>query len=45
MQRADFFPQRPDSNPMIYAYGDSTPKDRGLLKTGYTKHIADKRTA
>ena len=31
-----FFPQRPDSKPTIYAYKDTHPQYRGLLKVGYT---------
>ena len=37
MARHDFFPPRPDSEPIIYAYCE--PKNRelkGLLKVGYT---------
>ncbi|OGP74800.1 MAG: restriction endonuclease [Deltaproteobacteria bacterium RBG_16_49_23] len=32
----DFFPQRPDSRPTIYAYEDTNPQYTGLLKVGYT---------
>ena len=32
----EFFPQRPDSNPTIYAYKDTHPQYEGLLKVGYT---------
>jgi len=32
----DFFPQRPDSKPTIYAYKDTHPQYKGLLKVGYT---------
>jgi len=32
----DFFPRRPDSHPTIYAYEDTNPQYRGLLKIGYT---------
>ncbi len=32
----DFFPQRPDSRPTIYAYKDTHPQYKGLLKVGYT---------
>lgn len=32
----DFFPQRPDTNPKIYAYEDTNPQYAGLLKVGYT---------
>ena len=31
-----FFPQRPDSKPTIYAYEDTNPQYKGLLKIGYT---------
>src|SRR3989338_5234360 len=31
-----FFPQRPDTKPTIYAYEDTNPQYRGLLKIGYT---------
>jgi hypothetical protein len=36
MSRKDFFPERPNVNPMIYAYEDTNPQYRGLLKVGYT---------
>ena len=32
----EFFPQRPDSKPTIYAYEDTHPQYKGLLKVGYT---------
>lgn len=32
----DFFPQRPDTKPTIYAYADTNPQYDGLLKVGYT---------
>lgn len=32
----EFFPRRPDSHPTIYAYEDTHPQYRGLLKIGYT---------
>ena len=41
----DFFPQRPDSHPMIYAYEDTNPQYRGLLKVGYTSVDIDRRVA
>lgn len=40
---ADFFPQRPESHPMIYAYEDTNPQYRGLLKVGYTAIDIDRR--
>ena len=41
----DFFPQRPDAHPMIYAYEDTNPQYAGLLKVGYTAIDVDKRVA
>ena len=41
----DFFPQRPESHPMIYAYSDGNPQYRGLLKVGYTEKDVEKRVA
>jgi hypothetical protein len=32
----NFFPPRPDAKPMIYAYEDTHPQYKGLLKIGYT---------
>ena len=32
----EFFPQRPESKPTIYAYEDTNPQYGGLLKVGYT---------
>jgi hypothetical protein len=31
-----FFPSRPEANPTIYAYEDTNPQYKGLLKVGYT---------
>ena len=45
MPKMDFFPPRPDSHPMIYAYKDNNPMYRGLLKIGYTKHDVERRVA
>lgn len=45
MPKMDFFPLRPDSHPMIYAYSDNNPMYKGLLKIGYTKHDVEKRVA
>jgi len=42
---SDFFPQRPTSNPRIYAYTDSNPIYKGLLKVGYTAIDTEKRVA
>lgn len=41
----DFFPQRPAAHPMIYAYEDTNPQYRGLLKVGYTTVDVDRRVA
>lgn len=37
----DFFPQRPESKPIIYAYSD--PLYPGMLKVGYTTRTIDER--
>jgi len=39
----EFFPQRPESHPMIYAYSDSNPQYKGLLKVGYTEKDVERR--
>jgi hypothetical protein len=41
----DFFPQRPDAHPTIYAYEDSNPQYAGLLKVGYTSINVQTRVA
>ena len=41
----EFFPQRPDSRPTIYAYEDTNPQYRGLLKIGYTTLDVQARVA
>ncbi len=41
----EFFPQRSESHPMIYAYSDSNPQYKGLLKVGYTEKDVEKRVA
>ena len=45
MPEMTFFPQRPASHPMIYAYEDTNPQYKGLLKVGYTSVDVDKRVA
>ncbi len=45
MASKDFFPQRPSFHPMIYAYEDSNPIYKGLLKVGYTAIDVEKRVA
>lgn len=42
---AEFFPQRPEAHPMIYAYEDTNPQYKGLLKIGYTTIDVDKRVS
>ena len=41
----DFFPARPETTPTIYAYEDSNPQYRGLLKIGYTTKSTQERVA
>jgi hypothetical protein len=41
----EFFPQRPDANPMIYAYRDTHPQYDGLLKVGFTAVDVQARVA
>lgn len=43
--RKGFFPPRPTSNPTIYAYQDTNPQYKGLLKVGYTTVDAQLRVA
>jgi hypothetical protein len=45
MAKMDFFPQRPKSHPMIYAYEDLNPQYQGLLKIGYTEKDVNRRVA
>lgn len=45
MTDQSFFPQRPDLQPMIYAYEDLNPEYEGLLKIGYTEVDVDLRVA
>ncbi|MFO7860233.1 MAG: GIY-YIG nuclease family protein [Desulfosalsimonas sp.] len=41
----EFFPQRPTSKPTIYAYEDTNPQYKGLLKVGYTTLDVKNRVA
>lgn len=41
----EFFPQRPEANPKIYAYQDTNPQYRGLLKVGFTNGDVKRRVA
>lgn len=45
MPNREFFPQRPDSHPMIYAYTENNPEYKGLLKIGYTAVDVERRVA
>ena len=45
MPQMDFFPQRPEVHPIIYAYRDLNPDYDGLLKVGYTEKDVDRRVA
>jgi hypothetical protein len=41
----DFFPSRPESKPMIYAYEEENPQYNGLLKIGYTTVEVEQRVS
>ncbi|MCD6100342.1 MAG: GIY-YIG nuclease family protein [Candidatus Marinimicrobia bacterium] len=41
----DFFPPRPEVQPKIYAYEDTNPQYKGLLKVGYTTKDVRERVA
>ena len=41
----EFFPLRPDAQPMIYAYEENNPEYMGLLKIGYTTIGVEQRVA
>ena len=41
----EFFPLRSEAHPLIYAYEDSNPEYKGLLKVGYTTIGAERRVA
>lgn len=45
MMKNDFFPPRPKTRPTIYAYEDSNPEYKGLLKIGYTAKNARERVS
>lgn len=42
---SNFFPQRPEVDPIIYAYEDTNPQYKGLLKVGFTSTNAQDRIA
>jgi hypothetical protein len=41
----EFFPERPAANPTIYAYEDTNPQYKSLLKVGFTNNNVKKRLA
>ena len=41
----EFFPKRPDAKPMIYAYEDTNPQYKGMLKIGFTTRDVETRVA
>ena len=41
----EFFPPRPEVRPIIYAYEDTNPQYKGLLKVGYSTRTAAERVA
>ena len=41
--RKDFFPEKPDNNPKIYAYTENSAKYSNILKIGYTARSLDER--
>lgn len=41
----EFFPKRPDAKPMIYAYADTNPQYKGMLKIGFTTRDVETRVA
>ena len=45
MTSSDFFPQRPDAHPSVYAYADKNPDHAGILKVGYTTRPVEVRVA
>ena len=44
MHSQEFFPERPDNQPIIYAYCEpDNPQLKGMLKVGYTSRTIDQR--
>lgn len=41
----EYFPSRPELNPRIYAYEDSNPEYKGLMKVGFTTQSVEARVA
>ena len=45
MNEGEFFPARPDVEPMIYAYEEKNPRYAGMLKVGYASAGVERRVA
>ena len=45
MNDENFFPARPETRPMIYAYEEDNPKSAGMLKVGFASTGVEKRVA
>ena len=45
MNDENFFPVRPETRPMIYAYEEDNPKYAGMLKVGFASTGVEKRVA
>src|SRR5574344_2036817 len=45
MTKNIFFPQKPNSYPIVYAYEDNHPQYKGLLKIGFTTRNIEERMA
>ena len=45
MNDETFFPARPETRPMIYAYEEDNPKYAGMLKVGFASTGVEKRVA
>ena len=44
MPKVEFFPDRPDAQPIIYAYCEpNNPQLKGMLKVGYTSRTIEER--
>lgn len=41
----ELFPQKPNSNPQLYAYEDTNPQYEGLLKIGFTNVNVERRVS
>ncbi len=45
MNDENFFPARPETRPMVYAYEEDNPKYAGMLKVGFASTGVEKRVA